>query len=45
MSLHDKETTGAGNVVRIRQDSFSDKDAGSQMVKITHTRQTCNSGT
>lgn len=46
MSLHDKETTGAGNVVHIHQDSFSDKDVGSQMVKITaHETDVYNSGT
>lgn len=46
MSLHDKETTGAGNVVHIGQDSFSDKDVGLQMVKITaHETDVYNSGT
>lgn len=46
MSLHDKETTGAGNVVHIRQDSFSDKDVGLQMLKITaHETDVYNSGT
>lgn len=43
MSVHDKETIGAGNAVQIRYDSFSDKDVGSRITG--HETDMHNSGT